>query len=210
MDGHLRGSAGHSSFSLAGDGADRCESIPTMPELTEGTDVWFTFETMVDPGFPTMAGWQVLAQLKNDGSGSPPVSLAVEQGGAEYVLTGGYGHPDGSRHYQLGLGPVQPGTWVSWAMHVHFSTDPSRGAVTVVRDGVRLVDSYRPPGGTIYPARSASGADPNAAEAAMDYLKFGYYRDAAITLPGTVHHRSWSVIGHLPTAEEQLFTRDGA
>jgi hypothetical protein len=209
-DGLLRSSAGQSSFSLAGEGADRCESIPSMPELSEGTDLWFTFETMVDPGFPTVAGWQVLAQLKNDGSGSPPVSLAVEQGGSQYVLTGGFGHPDGSRHYQLRLGPVQPGAWVSWAMHVHFSTDPSRGAVSVVRDGVLLVDAYRPAGGTIYPARSTSGADPNSAEVAIDYLKFGYYRDATMTIPATVHHRGWSVIGHLPTAQEQLFTRNGA
>lgn len=160
-------------------GGARNEVVPDFSTLREGDDLHFGFSTFLVPGFPVDAGWQVLTQWKNDGTGSPPISLSVEQG--RFVLDGGWGHPGGHRfHYQRDLGPAVAGVWHRWVFHIRFSEDPTSGFAQVWRDGRQVLARFSPPGGTLYPDLNS-------------YLKTGYYRDERIGVAGTVVLDDWRI-----------------
>jgi hypothetical protein len=160
----------------------RAEILPAFPDLREGDDLYFRFSTMLAPGFPTDAVWQVITQFKQNFDGSPPLSLNVEQG--QYRVEGGYGYPGGSRQFIANLGEASTGVWVSWVMHVKFSTDPRVGFVELWKDGAVALSRYFPPGGTLYPG-------PNGVDAS--YVKTGLYRDPTIDQRGTIYFADWSI-----------------
>jgi hypothetical protein len=152
-------------------GGSRNEVVPRLDDLRPGDELYFGFSTRLLPGFPVDAAWQVVVQWKNDGPGSPPLSLSVEEG--EFVVDGGFGHPDGPKLFRQSLGPAVPGRWDDWVFRIRFSPDPAVGFVEVWRNGRPVLPRHAPPGGTLYPG------DPS-------YLKIGYYRNPEIGTDGTV------------------------
>lgn len=157
---------------------ERAEFMPDFRDLVEGDDLWFGLSTRLDGGYPTDEAWQVVAQWKNDGNGSPPLSLVAEDG--EYKLHGGFGHPAGDRSFTESLGGSGVDTWDRWVFHVEFNSDPSAGSIDAWRNGEQVLAGFQPPGGTLYP-----GLD--------SYLKVGYYRNSDISAPGSVFYDDYRV-----------------
>lgn len=150
-------------------GMQRAELETGCPDFEDGDERWEAFSLFLEPGFPTATdSWQVCHQWKNRGDGSPPMELSIEDG--RFRLTGGYGHPDGDPgDFSMppqDLGPATTGVRIDFLCHIIYHSDPDIGEISVLRNGVMLLDSYQPPGGTKY-----EGAD--------TYLKFGIYRDPA-------------------------------
>lgn len=168
-------------------GDSRNELVPDTVELVEGDEYWFAFSMYLADGFPVQDGWQVVTQWKNEGEGSPPVELEIQEG--QFFLGGGSGHPDGFDAFREPLGPAVTGRWVDWTFRIHFSADPAKGEVEVWRDGALALPTFRPESGTLYPP--VDGED--VPEAPQSYLKTGYYRNAEISAPGTVYYDDWRI-----------------
>ncbi len=148
-------------------GGKRTELEPQVPSYKEGDDAYFGFAWNLPADFPVNAdGWQVVAQWKNDGDGSPPIEVKVDHG--QFVLDGGAGGDDPRQNYfTQPIGPAVTGQQTDIVLHVHFSTDPSKAQVDAWMNGQKRVDAFRPPGGTRYANEDS-------------YLKTGIYRDTAI------------------------------
>lgn len=167
---------------FSGDGiccGSRAEVQPDIENVQEGDELYVGFSTLLGEGFPLDTSWQLIAQWKHNGDGSPPLELTVEEG--RYVLSGGQGHPEGPQIFDKPLGPAVPGEWVDWVMHVKFSPDPGIGFVELWQGGEQVLPAFFPPGGTMYPY-GEDGEDPE------NRLKIGYYRDGDISEPGTVYY----------------------
>ena len=176
------------AFTVAQGGPDwpgRCEVVPDTAFYTEGDDATFTFSTRLGSAFDTDSGtWQVIVQWKSEGIGSPPLEMSVDSD--TYYIGGGYGWPggtdtpDGDKLAVQSLGAATVDTWVDWVVHVVFSSDPDVGYVEVWKNGTKVLEPWKPPGGTLYPNL-------------YSYLKIGYYRDDAIATTATVYHDAWSI-----------------
>jgi hypothetical protein len=154
-------------FSL-GAGGKRSEVLPQGrgTEPTDGDVQWVRYSAVLDDAFPTTTDeWQLILQWHHDSpTGSPPLALQVTKGQLMMVSEG---------TDMKAIGPVSPGQRVDLVMRVAFDQDPTRGTVTVWRDGKATgVTGWHPPDGTMS-TRSA-------------YLKMGLYRSTAITQPGSV------------------------
>lgn len=161
----------------------RSEVVPAVPEIRAGDDLWFGYSSMLGPGFPVDAAWQVITQWKNEGTGSPPIAIAVQDG--EYQLTGGAGHPDGERTFREPIAPAVPGIWVDWTVHITFSTEGSDGYLEIWHGNELVLPRFAPESGTLYPSDDPKGPH--------SYLKFGYYRNQAIAVPGKVYFDNWRI-----------------
>jgi hypothetical protein len=155
-------------------GGKRTEIEPNVPYYLEGDEAWYGFTWYLPPAFPVNTdNWQVLAQWKNEGDGSPPVEIKVRNG--LFVLDGGAGSSDpGSDYFSQDIGPALPGQVTSLVVHIKFSTDPEQGVVDVWQNGQARLSGYQPPAGTRYPNASS-------------YLKTGIYRDTGIDQPATLY-----------------------
>jgi len=178
----------------------RCEVVPDSANFVENDDRWFTFSTYLGAAFDTDAGtWQVVTQWKNDGIGSPPLEVSVADDlfyiGGGYGWPGGTDTPVGDKLAQQSLGAATTETWVDWQVHILFSSDPDVGYVEVWKNGAKVLEPWKPPGGTLYPEL-------------YSYLKIGYYRDDAIATTATVYHDNW-VIGTGPVALWSKESGDG-
>lgn len=157
----------------------RAESVPEIPVIRPGDDLWFAFATRLEEGVPLdTTAWQVLAQWKDEGDGSPPLALYLRDG--RFHAGGGYGNPGGGRAEERDLGAATTGRWVDWVFHVRFSSDPAEAYVSVWRDGRLALDRWAPSSGTLYPGLGS-------------YLKLGYYRSADIRTDASVLHDDWRV-----------------
>jgi hypothetical protein len=166
---------------VASNGTTRCESRPSARTFNEGDNIWIAGRTYLPAGFPVNPGsWQLIMQLKNELSGSPPFELDVQSG--EFQIGGGAGHPSGSNPMAVQhLGNSVTGVVDEWLFNVLFSSDNTVGQFSVWRNGVQQVNGYKPPGGTKYPSQ-------------LSYLKVGIYRDPALSVTGaTVVHDDWRV-----------------
>lgn len=173
-EGHY--SVGMTIPGASDDGTDtRSELQPDVAPIEPDDDLWFGFSTMLGEGFPVDQSWQVIAQWKNKGTGSPPVSVTVADN--QFFLQGGAGHPEEPVIFEESLGRAAPGEWVDWTVHIRFSDDPQLGSIDVWRDGQQVLERFRPPVGTMYPDE----------EGASSYFKLGYYRAASIAQSGTVY-----------------------
>lgn len=153
-------------FTVPG-GSARAEIEPRTGTLTEGQTRFFRLTYTLPADFPTSpAGFQLVTQWKNNGEGSPPVELRVENG--KFVLGGGSGRPGGSRVFRTDVAPVISTRPVDLVVGIHFSSDPAQGRVDAWVDGKQTVAGFRPPGGTLYPGRDS-------------YWKVGLYRDSALS-----------------------------
>lgn len=159
-------------------GGRRSEAVPhPAVTLSEDDDRWFTFSTRLGEFVPMCTQWQVITQWKNNGAGSPPLSLAIADG--QYELTGGWGWPgtDTPKHPKLDsvvVGPAVTHVWDDWIAHIRFSSDPAVGSVSLWRNGLQAVQDWHPRGGTLYPQRDS-------------YWKIGYYRSPQIADNATVY-----------------------
>jgi hypothetical protein len=152
-------------------GGTRSELEPAYRSFREGDDSWFGLALYLPSDFPTTTSdWQVVAQWKNSGEGSPPLSIQVH--GGRFVLEGGDGI---GKHWERDLGAATPGARTDLVLHVHFSSDPDSGTVDVLQDGNQVVSGYRPRSGTLYPGDRS-------------YLKTGLYRSSDIDQGGTVYY----------------------
>ncbi|MDL5154691.1 polysaccharide lyase [Actinomycetospora termitidis] len=154
-------------FTVPG-GGRRSELEPNTQFYREGDEAWFGFAWNLPDDFPVNAqGWQVLAQWKNSGDGSPPIEVKVE--GGQFKLDGGAGGEDpGGNYFSVPIGPALTGRQTDIVVHIRFSTDPTKASVDVWQNGQQRLTDYKPPGGTRY-----EGDD--------SYLKTGIYRDSAIS-----------------------------
>lgn len=158
------------AYSVPG-GGTRSELEPAYRTFREGDEYWFGFALYLPDDFPVgTSDWQVVAQWKNSGDGSPPLSIQVHDG--TFVLEGG---EEIGKHWQREIGEAKPGARTDLVMRVHFSSDPDEGTVDVVMNGREVVSGYRPRGGTLYPDESS-------------YLKTGLYRSSDIGDDGTVYY----------------------
>ncbi|MCH9718340.1 MAG: polysaccharide lyase, partial [Actinomycetia bacterium] len=164
-------------------GGQRSENVPSFRSLQEGDDLWFSFSTRLKDVPLNTSDWQVLAQWKNSGEGSPPLQIALENG--DFTISGGWGwpgtdNPSTPKMSGRNLGAAANGQWDDWLIHIRFSSDPSKGTVDVWRNGSQLVSDWRPDGGTLYPDLTS-------------YVKVGYYRSSAINVDSTVFQDQWKI-----------------
>ena len=163
-------SGGSLNFSMPG-GGKRSEVEPKFKALSEGDEYYFGFSVKLAPDFPvSTSDWQVITQFKNDGTGSPPLELKVQDG--KFLIDGNSGG------FSQVVGDAVPGQWTHLVMRVKFS--PSNGTVSAWQDGVQKIADYAPPSGTMYPGKSS-------------YVKTGIYRDPSIGQAGKLSFGSWAI-----------------
>lgn len=166
------------------DEGTRSEVVPSLDDIRPGDDLWFGFSTLLGEGFPVDEQWQVIAQWKNEGEGSPPLSINVEDG--RYLLAGGAGHPDDDvEAFEVPLGAAVSGQWVDWTVHVTFETEPATGTVEIWQDDTLVLPSFVPDSGTMYPSDDEDGP--------RSYVKLGYYRNSEIEPAGEVYFDDWRI-----------------
>jgi hypothetical protein len=149
-------------------GGKRTELEPNIPPNREGDEAYYGFAWYLPPEFPVNTqGWQVLAQWKNSGEGSPPIEVKV--GNGQFMLDGGAGGENPQENYfTLPIGPARAGQQTDIVVHIRFSTDPTKAVVDVWQNGQKRISNFRPKGGTRY-------------ESDDSYLKTGIYRDSDIS-----------------------------
>lgn len=124
-------------------------------ETREGDERWYEWSMRLPADFtnPT-GGWFIVMQW-HAGDGSPPLAIDISRNGT--VDIGG----DGSGEPRRTIGPVRPGEWVTYVLHVGFSRDSDTGFVEAWENGeLRVPKTYR--------ATMSSSEN---------YLKQGIYRD---------------------------------
>lgn len=155
-------------------GGQRAELEPNFRSLRDGDDLFFGFSVTLAPGFPTTTGdWQVITQWKNEGTGSPPLSVKVGDG--QFQLDGGF---DRGAPFEIPMGPATPGVAHDVVVHVRFAG--GGGSVDTWVDGRQAIKGFRPPAGTLYAGTTS-------------YLKTGIYRSTAIAQPGTLFFDDWRI-----------------
>ncbi|MFC5065235.1 heparin lyase I family protein [Actinomycetospora atypica] len=174
-------SGGLLNFSMPG-GGKRSEIEPNFRSLSEGDEYYFGFSVRLAPDFPVnTSDWQVITQFKNDGTGSPPLELKVQDG--KFLIDGDSGG------FSQVVGDATPGQWTHLVLKVRFSS--SDGTVSAWQDGVQKIADYAPPSGTLY-----SGKD--------SYVKTGIYRDPSIGQAGKLAFGSWAIGTSLGAVSKDL------
>ena len=152
-------------------GGKRAEVEPDFKNLREGDEYYFGFSVRLADDFPADGGqWQVITQWKNQGTGTPPLEVKVQDG--HFVLDG-----DGGSFSQV-VGDAKPGRWTHLVMRVAFSA--SNGSVSAWQDGASTLSDYSPSSGTLYSGKSS-------------YLKVGLYRDSSISSDGALQFGSYAI-----------------
>ena len=161
------------AFTMPG-GGQRAEIEPNFRSLKAGDDLYFGFSVTLAPGFPAGTDdWQVITQWKNEGTGSPPLSVKVGKG--QFLLDGGF---DRGAPFQVPMGAAVPGRAQKVVVHVVFAD--GGGSVDTWVDGRQTLTGFAPPAGTLYPGLTS-------------YLKTGIYRNTAIGTPGTLYFDDWRI-----------------
>ncbi|MEV3902820.1 polysaccharide lyase [Mycobacterium sp. NPDC050551] len=139
--------------------------------VAEGDVRFYELSIMFDEAFQNPRqgsdSWFVLMQWLPSDDSSPPLTLQVSK--ANTLELGGDGP---SIPHRRPIGPVRPGVWSDYVLHVKFSADPAIGFVEVWQDGVLAVPRHSRPTLSDRPA----------------YLKQGVYRDAASSGTQVVWH----------------------
>jgi hypothetical protein len=173
--------AGLLNVSMPG-GGKRSEVEPDFKGLSEGDQYYFGFSVKLAPDFPVnTSDWQVITQFKNDGTGSPPLELKVQDG--KFLLDGDSGG------FSQVVGDAKPGQWTHLVLKVKFSS--SNGTVSAWQDGVQKLADFAPPSGTMYAGKDS-------------YVKTGIYRDTAIGQAGKLAFGSWAIGTSLGSVSKDL------
>jgi hypothetical protein len=126
-----------------------------------GDERWYSFSMKFDELPSEFGNWCIPMQwhgADEDGEasgGSPQLNLECSDDGNLYLKVGD--------ETDLLVGPLDPGEWHSYVIHVKFSDDPAVAFQEVTRDGQVVV-----------PKTLLAQANMNTARA---YLKIGMYRD---------------------------------
>ncbi len=152
-------------------GGKRSELDPNVDVIQEGAEFWYGFAHELPADFPVNTqDWQVVAQWKNAGEGSPPIEVKIGRG--QFTLDGGAGN-DPSDYFSMPIGSARPGQTNHLVVHIVFSSDPAKAVVDVWQNGQQRIAGFHPPGGTRYPSDDS-------------YLKTGIYRDTDINQDATL------------------------
>lgn len=163
-------------------GGKRSEVEPDFKSLSEGDEYYFGFSVRLAPDFPVnTSDWQVITQFKNDGTGTPPLELKVQDG--KFLIDG-----DGGA-FSREVGPATPGQWTHIVLKVKFSS--SDGTVSAWQDGVQRFADFAPPSGTLYEGKNS-------------YVKTGIYRDSSIGQAGKLSFGSWAIGTSLGSVSKDL------
>ncbi|NYD38910.1 heparin lyase I family protein [Actinomycetospora corticicola] len=163
-------------------GGKRSEVEPDFKSLSEGDEYYFGFSVRLAPDFPVnTSDWQVITQFKNDGTGTPPLELKVQDG--KFLIDG-----DGGGFSKV-VGDATPGQWTHLVLKVKFSS--SDGTVSAWQDGVQRFADFAPPSGTLYPGKDS-------------YVKTGIYRDTSIGQAGKLSFGSWAIGTSLGSVSKDL------
>jgi len=157
------------------DANDRAE-VQLRSDAGEGDERWYAWSTMAAPGFPGRAsGFQTIMQWRPaETPGPPSIGFYVEDG--RILLKT---NPHDADAQAVGFpeviwsGPLDPGRWHHYALHVWWSGSDDAGALQLFVDGRRA--TRRVVTRTLYPGQRS-------------YLKQGYYRSADIAPTGVVYH----------------------
>lgn len=134
-----------------------------------GTERWYGISILLPTDSPSSPSWQVLTQWKNEGAGSPPLSLNLDGERLSVTAITTY---DTNRTSKVWQGPLNRGKWTRFVVHVKWSPDPAVGFIEVWRDGQQIVPlSHR---ATMFVYKE---------KILRNYLKVGYYRSSAIQFP---------------------------
>jgi hypothetical protein len=159
--------------------------------FAEGDDRYFSFSMRLGERWPVVDYWQLVAQWKADGSGSPPVAMLAGAWGAPRFQLVAAGWPGAGSDTVLDLGPLARGEWIDWIVRIRFSSRPDRSIVQVWRDGELVATSRRwlpsfggeragSRGGTLRAGRKS-------------YLKIGLYRDTRIPQFAQYWSKDWTI-----------------
>ena len=91
-------------------------------DVSDGDERWYSFSLKFDKGFSNPGGWCIPMQwhgADEDGDatdGSPQLNLECGEDGNLYLKVGD--------KTELLVGPLDPGVWHSYVIHVKFSNDP--------------------------------------------------------------------------------------
>lgn len=158
---------------IAGETDARAELAQGGDPLGEGDEREYRWSTFVPSGYPRSDRWQVIAQWKNEGEGSPPLELDLI--GDAVVLTA---HVDEGRAVELGRAPLVRGRWVDFAVRIRFAARAGDAAIAFSYRGDQVPIRRVVP--TLYAGRSS-------------YFKLGLYRDGAITDTASLFHDALEV-----------------
>lgn len=143
----------------------------------EGDDRWFGFSVRFGDGLGGHDGSQTVVQWKNDGTGSAPFDLRVDDDGR--LCLADVRDWDAKVFHWCTEGPVETERWHDFQVHARFSSDPEKGFVELHYDQEpqELASS-----GTerAYFATLEPGAD--------SYVKQGYYTGTEFSHGGVVYH----------------------
>lgn len=134
-------------------------------DVADGDERWYSFSLKFDNGFSNPGGWCIPMQwhgADEDGDasdGSPQLNLECSEDGNLYLKVGD--------KTELLIGPLDPGVWHSYVIHVKFSNDPKVAFEEVTRDGQVVIPKTSP--------KRANMDTPRA------YYKLGLYRDPEIS-----------------------------
>lgn len=176
-------------------GARRQELVAMKPDgepfkFQEGDELYFRFSTRFG-NWPTVNTWQLIAQWKADGAGSPPVAMLAGAWGRDRIQMAAAGWPGGGSREVHDLGPLVRDEWIDWVVRIDFSSDPGRSRVVVWRDGALVLDApeWRPS----FEGEEAGKAGGTLRREAESYLKMGIYRNPEITQVGEYWADGWAI-----------------
>lgn len=154
----------------SGSSTQRCEILLAGWENLTGT-LFLRFDFTLTQGFPIATGdWQTVAQLKNSGTGSPPLEVMVGKGGRTYLQWHNAGGSETGTEY---LGSASTNAKHSVVLKVPFTTS-STAPVSGWYDGAAAFTDVSH-GPTMYPGQGSYG-------------KAGLYRSNAIGVAATITH----------------------
>ena len=157
---------------IDGEEASRAELVAPDDPLGAGDEREYRWSTFVPARYPRSERWQVIAQWKNEGTGSPPLELDLL--GDDVVLSA----QAGGKPVELGRAPLARGRWLDFRVRIRFAERARDAAIDVWYRGRRMV--RRRGVATLYPGRTS-------------YFKLGLYRDGAITATAALYHDALEV-----------------
>jgi len=137
--------------------------------FVEGDEYWFGWSTGFSEDFPNEDLWGIFMQLKNDGTGSPPVEMSIQDD--EIELKQSTPREGGYKFVESESVDIARGTWHDFVLHVKFSSDPEVGFLELWHNGKLLQPKMS--GQTLRPGL-------------FSYVKQGYYRSGDHTQPGVI------------------------
>jgi len=131
----------------------------------KGTERWYGWSTLFPDDYPVVDGWQTFVQWKNEGPGSSPLVMQVDEDRL-YLQH----RTDGGSSTKLYKTSLERGEWQHFVVHVKWHPDRNNGFVELWHNGEKVLDRTRV--STMY--RDGSG------NAVPNYLKQGLYRSSGI------------------------------